>query len=226
MTRAAQAAVKQDTLELPGRLHAVVGILAFLPMMVIALTVVGLILEPQPILLIGILTLVLGSCVMLSWQALSIILGGELEFMPEGLKVKRLFQEQIYPWGTLEYCKVMPATGTLGDDALAPPEDRVGVGLFVRGLDRAREHDLDADVVLCAGDRDNVQAMMRIAQRVQKAIERAEAYSKRRPSRAMPSAPQTGRALGKKRRAPQGMVRKAKPAGNVVSQFRNSGEQG
>ncbi len=226
MTRGAQAAASHETLELPGRLHPVVGILAFLPMLVIVLTVVGLVLEPQPILLIGLLAIVIGSCAVLSWQALSIILGGELEFMPEGLKVKRLLREEVYPWGTIEYCKVMPATGTLGDDALAAPEDRVGVGLFVRGLDRVRDHDLDADVVLCAGDREDVQAMMRIAQRVQKAIERAEAYSKRRPTAAMPSAPLTGRALGKKRRPANGMVRKPRPAANVVSQFRNSGEQG
>ena len=57
----------------------------------------------------------------------------------------------------------MPGTGTLGDNALASPDDRIGVVLFVRGTDRQREHDLDADVVLCAGDSTDMQAMMRIA---------------------------------------------------------------
>ncbi len=51
----------------------------------------------------------------------------------------------------------------LGDNALASPDDRIGVVLFVRGTDRQREHDLDADVELCAGDSTDMQAMMRIA---------------------------------------------------------------
>ena len=226
MNSVAQAPGQGETLELPGRLHVVLGVLAVLPILIIIMTIAGLVLEPQPILLIIILTVVMGCCALVSWQAISVIAGGSLEFMADGLKVKRLFQEEVYPWGALEACKVMPATGTLGDDALADTADRVGVGLFLRGLQRPREHDLDADVVLCAGDRSNVQAMMRIAQRVQKAIERAEAHSKRRPARAMPSAQQPGRALRQKRRPAQGAQRRPKPAASVVSQFRNTTEQG
>jgi hypothetical protein len=93
----------------------------------------------------------------------------------------------------------MPGTDTLGDDAFTDPSDLVGVGLFVRGPDRVRDHHLDADVVLCADDRDNVQAMMRIAQPVEKAVDRSKGYSKRRPAQPMPAAQTAGRPLRQNR---------------------------
>ena len=135
MASAEQAQGNHETLELPGRMHPVLGVLAFLPIMIIIVGILGLILETPPPLFMAIFASVLVCCAIISWQALAIMLGGSVEFMPEGLKVKRLFQEQVYPWRTLEKCKVMPGTGTLDDNAFAGPENRVGVGLFVRGSD-------------------------------------------------------------------------------------------
>ena len=154
------------------------------------------------------------------------MLGGSLEFMPEGLKVKRLFQENVYPWASLQTCKVMSATGTLGDNAFWDPADRVGVGLFVRGLDRQREHDLDADVVLCAGDSDNVQAMMRIAQRVQNAIERADANARRQARRPSMPSQKAGRAVRTVRRQGPKKPAGARPeqAADVVNKFRRKAQ--
>ena len=227
MASAEQAQGNHETLELPGRMHPVLGVLAFLPIMIIILGILALILETPPPLFMAIFASVLVCCAIISWQALAIMLGGSVEFMPEGLKVKRLFQEQVYPWRTLEKCSVMPGTGTLGDNALAGPEDRVGVGLFVRGGDRQREHDLDADVVLCTGDSTNVQAMMRIAQHVQKAIERADANARRQARRPSMPSQQAGRPVRAVRRNDASKGRwadKPEQAADVVSSFRRKAQ--
>ena len=222
MASAEQAQGNHETLERPGRMHPVLGVLAFQPIMIIILGILALILETPPPLFMAIFASVLVCCAIISWQALAIMLGGSVEFMPEGLKVKRLFQEQIYPWRTLEKCSVMPGTGTLGDDALARPEDRVGVGLFVHGGDRQREHDLDADVVLCTGDSSNVQAMMRVAKRVQKAIERADADARRQARRPSMPSQQAGRPVRAVRRQGPKKPGEARPdqAADVVNRFR------
>lgn len=47
----------------------------------------------------------------------------------------------------------MPAVGTLGNAPLQDQDERAGAGLFVGGLGGTREHNLDAEVVPCAGDR-------------------------------------------------------------------------
>ena len=226
MVSAEQAQGNHETLELPGRMHPVLGVLAFLPIMIIIVGILALILETPPPLFMAIFVAVLVSCAIISWQALAIMLGGSLEFMPEGLRVKRLFQEQVYPWRTLEKCQVMPGTGTLGDDALARPEERVGVGLFVRGSGRHREHDLDADVVLCAGDSGNVQAMMRIAQRVQKAIDRADLDARRQARRPSMPTQQASRPVRAVRRQGPKKPGEARPdqAADVVNRFRRKAE--
>ena len=160
------APLKGNTeIELPGRIHPVLAMLAFLPMMAVMLVLLGLMVEEMPpIPLIIVLGVVLICCVALSWTALQIMLGGKLVITPDELKDTRLLSEENYPWTALDACKVMPATGTFGYDSLVDANDRVGLGLFLMVSERQRVHDLDADVVLCAGDKVDVQNLMRISQ--------------------------------------------------------------
>lgn len=206
-------------IDLPGRIHPVLAMLAFLPMMATILIALALLVEDlPPIPLVVILGVVLVCCAMLSWTALQIMLGGKLIIEQDGLKVTRLLAEENYPWSTLDACKVMPATGTLGDDALVDADDRVGLGLFIKGTDRKRAHDLDADIVLCAGDKIDVQNLMRIAQKVQAGINRSKEPAKRSMAR-QPAPGQ--RQEFRPRRAPA----TKKPAAKIdpVAQFRNRG---
>ena len=91
---------------------------------------------------------------------------------------------------------------------------------------RHREHDLDADVVLCAGDSGNVQAMMRIAQRAQKAIDRADAEARRQARRPSRASQQAGRPVRAVRRQGPKKPGEARPdqAADVVNRFRRKAE--
>ncbi len=173
----------RSEIELPGNMNPVLAMLGFLPIMTVILIALALALEETPIPLIVLLILVAGCCVMLSWTALQVLLGGKLTFDDEGLTVQRFLSEKCYPWSSIEACKVTLATGTFGDDALVDVDDRAGVGLFIRGLDRRREHELDADVVLCAGLRTHLQPLMQIANKVEAAVKRSQAPVKRAPAR-------------------------------------------
>lgn len=209
-----------ETLDLPGRMHLVLAALAAVPIAIIVIAAAAMAVEAPPLPFIGVMGVAMICCGLLAWQALSIIIGGKLQMTPEGLTVTRLFQQDFYPWQSIEHCKVIPATGTLGDDALADADQRVGVGLFLRGLDRQRDHDLDADVVLCAGDKANVQAMMRIAKRVEQACERVAAASRRRPGRSTLAPSAAGRPLRRRQPRPEAA---AKPA-DLVARFRNASD--
>ena len=75
----------RSEVELPGNMNPVLAMLGFLPMMTIILIALALALEKTPIPLIILLILVAGCCVMLSWTALQVLLGGKLTFDDEGL---------------------------------------------------------------------------------------------------------------------------------------------
>lgn len=216
MNKPAMPLANKNEIELPGNMNPVLAMLGFLPMMTIIMIGLALAVEKTPIPLIILLLLVAGCCVMLSWAALQVLLGGKLTFDENGLTVHRLLSETHYPWGSIEGCKVMLATGTFGDDALVEMDERAGVGLFLRGLDRRREHDLDADVVLCAGARSRLQPLMQIANKVQAAIKRAEAPVRRPPTRA----PQGAQRQQFRQRRP-GAAKPAAAKEDPVAAFRN-----
>lgn len=184
MNQTATTKSGRNEVELPGNLNPVLAVLGFLPVMTMILVALALAVEETPLPLMILLVLVIGCCAMLSLTALQVLLGGKLSFDDEGLTVHRFLSQQRYPWTSIEACKVMPATGTFGDNALSEIEERAGVGLFLRGLDRRRDHDLDADVVLCAGPKSKLQPLMQIANKVQAAIKRSQAPVKRAPARA------------------------------------------
>ena len=218
MTLKSSAPASSEPIELPipGRLHPVLALLAFLPMMMIILIVMALTVEHSPpIPLIILLGVVLICCALLSWTALCTMLGGKLVIGPEGLTVRRLLSQTLYPWHEIDACKVTPATGTFGDDALSEAEQRVGLGLFLRNVAREREHDLDADVVICAGDKIDVQTLMRMASKVQAALKRSRNRAAQPPAQV--AAPNESRNQFKKRAARP--TRKAPPA-DPVAQFR------
>jgi len=169
-----------NELELPGRLHPVLALLAFLPIMTIILIGLGIAVETTPpIGLLALFAVVIVSCLGLMYNAIQTISGGTIVLEVDGLRVRRLLREDTYPWSTLEACKVTPATGTFGDDALAETDERVGLGLFLKGSEREREHDLDADVVLCAGDRINIQPLMQLAAKIETARKKASTPQRR-----------------------------------------------
>lgn len=207
-----------DELELPVRMHPVIAMLAFLPMMALILILLTLVVEKTPpIPLLVLFTAVAGCCVMLSWTALKTMLGGRLTLTSEGLKVNHLLSEVIYPWPMIDACKVMPATGTFGDDALVEPEDRVGLGLFLKGSQRERAHPLDADVVLCAGDKVDVQVMMRLAARVDSTLQKANAHGRRPAANTtVPGALGLSPNSQRQARRPRGQT-----AADPVAEFRN-----
>lgn len=216
MNKRAMALPNKNEIELPGNMNPVLALLCFLPIMTIIMIVLALAVEETSIPLMVLLVLVGGCCAMLSWTALQVLLGGKLTFDESGLTVHRLLSETVYPWGSIEGCKVMLATGTFGDDALVELDERAGVGLFLRGSDRRRDHDLDADVVLCAGTRSHLQPLMQIANKVQAAIKRSEAPVRRAPARA----PQTGQRQQFRQRRPAG-TKPAAAKADPVAAFRN-----
>ncbi|MGI9475721.1 MAG: hypothetical protein ACR2PI_03385 [Hyphomicrobiaceae bacterium] len=216
MNKRAMPLPNKNEIELPGNMNPVLALLGFLPVMIIIMIALALAVENTPIPLMILLVLVCGCCVMLSWTALQVLLGGKLTLGEDSLTVHRFLSETSYPWGAIEGCKVMPATGTFGDDALVELDERAGVGLFLRGLDRRRDHDLDADVVLCAGSRSHLQPLMQIANKVQAGIKRAEAPVRRPPARA----PQSGQRQQFRQRRPAARKPAAAQA-DPVAAFRN-----
>lgn len=176
---------KKNEVVIPGSIHPVLAMLTFLPIMAIILISLALTVERAPPLpLFVILCLVIGSCVWLAATALQIMLGGRVKLETDGLTVSRLLSETTYPWASLEGCKVTLATGTLGDDSLVESDDRAGVGLFIRNTERQREHDLDADIILCAGVKGDLQPLMQLANKVDTAIRRTHAAPRGLPGAA------------------------------------------
>lgn len=206
----------KDGIELPGNMHPVLALLAFLPLVTAIMIMLALFVEETPFPLIVLFVFVLGCCVLLSWTALQMLLGGKLTFDDAGLTVHRLFSTSHYPWPSVEGCKVMPATGTFGDDPLTEMKDRVGLGLFLRGLDRKREHDLDADEVLCAARSENVQRLMQIAGKVQTTLKQANGPATRAPSRPIVAGMQR-----QSRTRQSGERRTSSPPADPVKAFRN-----
>jgi len=190
--------------------------LGFLPMMTVILIALALAVEKTPLPLMVLLILVAGCCVMLSWTALQVLIGGKLTVDDDGLTVHRFLSQERYPWSSIEACKVTLATGTFGDDAFVEMDGRAGVGLFIRGLDRRREHDLDADVILCAGLRTHLQPLMQIANKVDAAVKRARVPMKRAPARA----PHSGQRQQFRQRQP-GVRRPSAAKVDPVAAFRN-----
>lgn len=187
---AAGPRIGQGPIEIPGRLHPVLALTTFVPVLTIIMISLVLAVEVMPpIPLLILLLLVVGCCLMLVVTSLQVMLGGKITMDQEGLTISRLLSEDTYPWASLDACKVTPGTGTFGDDALVEVGDRVGLGLFLRGSKRERDHDLDADVIVCASDKADVQTMMQIANKIQAGIKRASEPVKRGPARA----PQRGR---------------------------------
>ncbi|MFT7576865.1 MAG: hypothetical protein ACI9XZ_003256, partial [Alphaproteobacteria bacterium] len=93
-----------------------------------------------------------------------------------------------------------------------------GVGLFIKGLDRSREHDLDADVILCAGSKNSLQPLMQIANKVDVALKRA----KEPAGRGLARGPQSSQQQPVRQRNP-GARRPASAKAKVdpVAAFRN-----
>lgn len=180
---------KETEVKIPGSMHPALAMLTFVPIMAVILIGLALTVEKSPPLpLFALLCLVIASCVWLAVTSLRIMLGGKVKFEDDGIRVSRLFSETSYPWAALEACKVTLATGTLGDVSLVEADDRAGVGLFLRNSTRRRVHDLDADIVLCAGVKGNLQPLMMLAQKVDSAIKRSHAAPRGLPGVA-PSGP-------------------------------------
>lgn len=225
MNKAARSVTGNKEIELPGSMNPVLATLAFLPLMAIVLIALALAIEEAPIPLMILLAIVAGCCAMLSHTALKLMMAGKLKLDEDGITIERFLCEERYPWTSLEACKVMPATGTFGDDALIEADERAGVGLFVKGLDRQREHDLDADIVLCTGSKAHLQPLMQIAKKVQAAIKRAQQPVRRGPARPSARGPRQGQSQQFRQQRQPGARRPtaAKPNEKVdpVAAFRN-----
>ena len=206
----------ETEVEIPGSMHPVLALLTFIPVMAVILITLALMVERAPSFgLFVLLCAVVVSCVWLAAAALQVMLGGKVRFEDDGVRVSYLFSETTYPWATLDGCKVTLATGTLGDNSLVENDDRAGVGLFIRNSPRRRVHDLDADVVLCAGVKGNLQPLMQLAAKVDAAIKRKHGAPRGLPGVAPKGvAPKFNRRPGKARPA---SAAKADP----VASFRN-----
>ena len=244
--QAAMPATAKNEVALPGVTHPVLSLLTFLPITIVLLILLAFFVDSTPpAALVVLLVLVIGCCAVLSWTSLQYLLGGKVRFDQDGLTVCRLFSEERYPWSAIEACKVMPATGTLGDDALVEVDERAGVGLFVKMAGRVREHALDAEVVLCAGKKSHLQPLMQVASKIDAAIKGAHAARAGRLSRSAPNPVQSsgqrlaptssqpsGQSTGQGTRARQFQQRPKHPApsqsdapaarkADPVAQFRN-----
>jgi hypothetical protein len=225
-------------------MHPVIALLVFVPVLIIIMMALVLATElTPPVPLLVLFAIVAVCCAMTSLTAMQFMLGGELAFEPDGLVIKRLLSSETYPWRSIQSCKVMPATGTFGDDALAETNNRVGIGLFLHGTTRQRDHDLDADVIVTAGDKDEVQQLMRIVGKIEAGIKRAMSQNHgpagARPANAAPRPRQQFQQRPNHQQAghpPAGQQRPAKnaagkgprrPAAKVdpVAQFRNRAQR-
>ena len=195
--------------EIPKRMHPVLVMLVFLPLLLMLFMVASLIIENVPIPLMLVFAVLLGCCGVLCREALKIMLGGSLVFSSEGLTIKRFMADETLPWAAIEAAKVTPATGTFGDNPLLEQSQRVGLGLFLRKSDYQREHELDPDQVICAGDATGVQRLMQIAERLQRATKQGNA-----PKRAGARTRQTNQRKEFRQR-PQ-------PAADPVANFRKN----
>ncbi len=187
MNTSAKPRSMPNDFELPGRMNLIVALLAFVPMMIVIFILLALAVEPLQIPLVVLLFVVGACCAMLCYEALKIMLGGAMQVGDDALVVKRFLSEDVYPWATIEDCKVMPATGTLGDDPLSEASERIGLGLFLRNTERQREHDLDADIILCAGHKDDARNLIRLSQKVVLGLKRHHDGLKRPQARAKPT---------------------------------------
>ena len=201
------------SIDLPTRAHPLLVILTLTPLALTIAVLAMVVFEDVPWPLILLLMVVVGCSLVLSHTAGQYLLGGALIADENGITVKRLLGETVYPWNTVEDIKVTPATGTFGDDPFLETAKRIGAGLFLRNPERDREHEFDADVVLCSGSADETSLMMQIVQKANRQRELSERPALRAPVR--------------RRQANQRQEFRAKPqARNVVADFRKQSNAG
>ncbi len=107
-----------------------------------------------PIALIGLILLLIGSCVVLAKAALFSLGDTTIELTAQELKVQRLIGSASYNWSDIESVKLIDPGVTFCDNALED-EKRAGIGLILRKTDRKEapsDDTPDVLVVVRAGD--------------------------------------------------------------------------
>lgn len=168
----ASPAARTLELELPAARHTLAYVLAGLPGLIIAVLLAIAAINQPPLPLLALFLVVGVSCGALSLAAVQSIVGTKLIADSEGIKLNKFLDEQRYTWDQVESVKVLASTGTFGDDPFTEVNDRIGVGLFLRGLNRTRENEFDADLILCAGTKDHAAELVKI-------VEKLEGFKKR-----------------------------------------------
>ena len=182
-------AAKPLEIELPGAAHTLAYVLIALPAIIIALVLATAALTKPPLPLLGLLVVVGACCGALAFVASQHVSGTKLVADADGLILKRMFGEQRYNWEQVEGMKLLAATGTFSDDPFTEVNDRIGIGLFLRGEDRIRENEFDADVMLCAGSKEDAAQQLKYIEKLESFPKRQSAPMPRQPVRAAPRQP-------------------------------------
>lgn len=164
---AAPAAAQTLEIDLPAGRHTLAYVLAGLPLVIITATLVTAALNQPPLPLLGLFLAVVASCSALALAAGQTVMGTKLTADRDGLQLKKFLDEQRYNWDQVEDVKVLAATGTFADDPFTEVNERIGIGLFLRGTDRVREHEFDADVILCAGTKEEAATLVKVVEKLQ-----------------------------------------------------------
>ena len=161
-------APRATRLPLPARRHAVLFGLLLLPASIIL--AIGAIIASQSQLAPTLLALMLilgASQFALIFLALQYWFDAELVVTDEGLTVRRFMNSETYPWPDVASIEVTPATGTLLDNPFCTLEQRIGVGLTLRGTVKSSKETAKADVIIAACDASHAIRMMQLAERIQ-----------------------------------------------------------
>ena len=155
-------------IQLGGRMHPLACVLAALPAVIGVFVLILFALEPVPLPLIGLLVLVMGCAGALGYVALEIVTGTTLKIEPGGLQVRRLFGSETYAWADIADIKVIPATGTFGDDPFQETGNRIGLGLFLRKGDSKPNGNSEADIILATAEKEDASRLVTVVDKLQR----------------------------------------------------------
>jgi hypothetical protein len=169
-----------------------VAILVFAVMM-LAATAMVMFLKQVPYVLIAILLVAAIMVSQLAVLLLQTLWGTTLKIDAEALTIVRLFKTVAYPWHEVADIRLSYSGGMLNDKPRSDEEDRLAVGLFLKGGVSQSPKDRDADLVLCTAPSSAAQQLTRL-------VETLKRYTAQHTAKAAPQRGRTPQAAGEFRR--------------------------
>jgi hypothetical protein len=218
MTKSEATAGGLQEIRLEGRVHPLLYVLACVPILLAIFVVLLVAVETVSLPLLALLVMMVGTAGSVAFVAIETMLGGKLLLQPKGLTIAKPFSQVTLAWTELADAKVVPATGTFGDNPFEETDNRIGLGLFLHVPGRKRAHNQDADLILLATEKEHATRLMLIAEKLQAALKQ----SGQAPIGAGPGRARTLIRQAHQREQFRRRPAKATTAKDVVGQFRKS----